>query len=77
MGRFGISTASGLRKKGHALDIINSLLCWGSARGARFAYLQVEESNVAAVSLYQKLGFKKSYSYWYRVGKDKTSYEEN
>ncbi|PCI77740.1 MAG: hypothetical protein COB20_07450 [SAR86 cluster bacterium] len=73
MGLFGISTASGHRKRGHALEIINSLLCWGFAKGARFAYLQVEESNQAAVNLYQKLGFKKSYSYWYRVGKRKGS----
>ena len=73
---FGISTASGQRKKGYALDIINSLLCWGSARGARFAYLQVDEANFVAVNLYQKLGFKKSYSYWYRVGEYKTRNRE-
>ena len=73
LGLFGISTAMGQRKRGHALDIVNSLLCWGFAKGARFAYLQVEEANSAAVNLYQKLGFKKSYSYWYRVGKHKTS----
>jgi GNAT superfamily N-acetyltransferase len=73
LGLFGISTAMGQRKRGHALDIVNSLLCWGFAKGARFAYLQVEEANSAAVNLYQKLGFKKSYSYWYRVGEHKTS----
>jgi len=73
IGLFGISTASEHRKRGHALEITNSLLSWGLAEGARFAYLQVEESNLAAVNLYQKLGFKKSYSYWYRVGKHKTS----
>lgn len=69
MGLFGISTASEHRNKGHALGILDSLLCWGLGQGARFAYLQVEESNEAAVNLYQKLGFRKSYSYWYRVGK--------
>ena len=73
LGLFGISTAMGQRKRGYALDIVNSLLCWGFAKGARFAYLQVEEANSAAVNLYHKLGFKKSYSYWYRVGKHKTS----
>jgi len=76
MGLFGISTAIGQREKGHALDIINSLLCWGFAKGSRFAYLQVEEANSMAVNLYQKLGFKKSYSYWYRVGEDKTRNRE-
>lgn len=73
LGLFGIATASAHRQKGHALEIISSLLCWGAAKGARFAYLQVEESNQAAVNLYQKLGFKKAYSYWYRVGKHRTS----
>lgn len=73
MGLFGISTANEYRKMGHAFEVVNSLLNWGSAKGARFAYLQVEESNRAAVNLYEKLGFKKSYSYWYRVGKHKTS----
>lgn len=71
MGLFGISTASEHRNRGYALEIINSLLCWGILQGARFAYLQVEESNQAAVNLYQKLGFRKAYSYWYRVGKHK------
>jgi ribosomal protein S18 acetylase RimI-like enzyme len=55
------------------LDIVNSLLYWGSVQGAKFAYLQVEEANTAAVNLYQKLGFKKSYIYWYRVGEHTTS----
>lgn len=73
IGLFGISTASGHRKRGHALEIINSLLCWGVAQGAKFAYLQVEESNQAAVNLYQKLGFRISHSYWYRVGKYENS----
>ena len=69
MGLFGISTAIEHRKRGYALATIASLLKWGREKGARFAYLQVEESNQAAVKLYQKLGFKSSYSYWYRVGK--------
>ena len=68
MGLFGISTAAAHRKKGYALEVISSLLCWGIKQGAKFAYLQVEESNQAAVRLYQKLGFRKAYSYWYRVG---------
>ncbi len=73
VGLFGISTANAHMKKGYAFEIVNSLLGWGVTAGARFAYLQVEESNKAAINLYQKLGFKKSYSYWYRVGKHKTS----
>ena len=72
VGLFGISTAAEHRRQGHAREIIESLLRWGFVQGARFAYLQVEESNRPAVNLYESLGFKKAYSYWYRVGKQKT-----
>lgn len=68
VGLFGIATKREQRKKGYALDTMDSLLNWGISKGAKFAYLQVEESNHAAVSLYRKLGFKQTYSYWYRVG---------
>jgi GNAT superfamily N-acetyltransferase len=68
LGLFGIATAEAYRNKGHASRILASLLKWGYSRGARYAYLQVEESNHAALSLYQRWGFRKLYSYWYRVG---------
>jgi ribosomal protein S18 acetylase RimI-like enzyme len=35
--------------------------------GADKAYLQVMQSNVAAMQLYEGLGFRAAYSYWYRV----------
>jgi N-acetylglutamate synthase len=70
IGLFGITTAVAHRNKGNALEILNSLLEWGVSQGAKFAYLQVEEANHAALSLYRKLGFRNSYSYWYRVGKN-------
>ncbi len=69
VGLFGIATAIDHRQLGYASDIVISLLSWASQREARFAYLQVEESNEAAIKLYGKLGFRKFYSYWYRVGK--------
>ena len=68
LGLFGIATAEEYRNKGHASKILASLLNWGRSRGARYAYLQVEESNHAALSLYHRWGFRKLYSYWYRVG---------
>jgi GNAT superfamily N-acetyltransferase len=68
LGLFGIATAKEYRNRGHASKILASLLNWGRSRGARYAYLQVEESNHAALSLYQRWGFRKLYSYWYRVG---------
>ncbi len=36
-------------------------------RGAGTAYLQVLETNTAAIGLYRRLGFADSYGYSYRV----------
>lgn len=68
VGLFGIATDSNLRGQGHAESMVRALLNWALVRGVRYAYLQVEDSNVEAINLYKKLGFKKLYSYWYRVG---------
>ncbi|MBO7136327.1 MAG: GNAT family N-acetyltransferase [Spirochaetaceae bacterium] len=38
-------------------------------KGAHTSYLQVVQSNQIATHLYEKMGYNKSYSYWYRVKK--------
>jgi len=68
LGLFGIATAMDRRQQGHATAMLQMLLDCASARGARYAYLQVEASNTGAIKLYRKLGFEALYSYWYRVG---------
>ncbi len=68
VGIFGIASAASHRQQGHASAVLASLLHWALMRGARFAYLQVAESNQAAINLYRKLGFTRVYSHWYRVG---------
>ncbi|GJM12115.1 MAG: hypothetical protein DHS20C12_05180 [Pseudohongiella sp.] len=77
IGIFGIATAPDYRNQGHALKIVQSLLKWGMANAAKYAYLQVEESNHAAISLYEKLGFETAYSYWYRVGRHQGNRNED
>ena len=33
--------------------------------GAEHVFLQVVQTNQAAMNLYRKLGFRKDYTYWY------------
>jgi GNAT superfamily N-acetyltransferase len=45
------------------------MLGWAQENGARHAYLGVVELNSPARRLYDKLGFREAYRYWYRVPK--------
>jgi ribosomal protein S18 acetylase RimI-like enzyme len=65
-GLFEVATASDERGKGHGRRILLSALKWARLRGAKVAWLQVEASNVAALSLYRTLGFMPLYTYHYR-----------
>ena len=67
VGLYDIVTETASRGRGHARRLIGRLLEWGRAQGARRAYLQVEADNGPALRLYDKLGFREIYRYWYRV----------
>jgi|TARA_B110000116_G_scaffold141258_1_gene122443 GNAT superfamily N-acetyltransferase len=67
IGVFGVATHKYSRRKGLASSVINQLLQWGSENEATHGYLQVERTNYSAKRVYEKLGFRKLYSYWYRV----------
>ena len=69
IGLFDLITDSEARRKGFGTQIVLTILDWARERGARYAYLQVVEKNSAARKLYQKIGFKELYNYWYRVPK--------
>jgi len=66
LGLFEIVVAPGWRRRGHGREVTRSLLAWGAARGARHAFLQVVASNAPAIALYESLGFRHLYDYWYR-----------
>jgi len=66
LGIFGIATAPGSRRQGLAAALIGQLVHWGSSNGATSVYLQVEQANRPAISLYHKLGFQQAYRYWFR-----------
>ncbi|TIU20618.1 MAG: GNAT family N-acetyltransferase, partial [Mesorhizobium sp.] len=55
-----------VRNQGHARHLILSALKWARLRGAREAWLQVEDDNAPALTLYRSLGFDEVYRYHYR-----------
>ena len=67
LGLFDIATHGDHRKRGLASRLCQALMSWGHQRGARLAYLQVLAANSPAISVYEHLGFRRAYHYWYRV----------
>ena len=67
VGLFDVATAPAARRRGIARRVTAALLAWGTAAGARRAYLQVAEGNAAARALYASLGFLPAYRYVYAV----------
>jgi N-acetylglutamate synthase len=69
-GLFDLVTAPARRKLGHGAALVTSMLNWAREREAGYAYLQVVETNISARRLYEKLGFRELYRYWYRIPAD-------
>ncbi|SCE89397.1 Acetyltransferase (GNAT) family protein [Micromonospora purpureochromogenes] len=55
------------RRRGLAGRVVRALVDWGVAEGATHAFLQVEQRNTAAVTLYRGLGFTTHHTYLTRV----------
>ena len=53
------------RRGGLGTEMLTSALRWARISGARTAWLQVENSNDAALALYGRFGFQKAYAYRY------------
>ncbi|AIQ46387.1 hypothetical protein R70723_11250 [Paenibacillus sp. FSL R7-0273] len=67
IGLYDIVTAPGYRRQGLAEELILGLLHWGQAQGASASFLQVVLENAGASALYDKLGYREIYQYWYRI----------
>jgi ribosomal protein S18 acetylase RimI-like enzyme len=65
VGIHGLRTVSRLRNKGCARAIIAKLGEVATTRGMDQCYLQVEETNAPAISLYCRLGFLSTWRYHY------------
>ena len=68
LGLFQIATRPDSRGRGLATALCADLLRWAASRGAAGAFLQVEAANMPAVRIYELLGFRRHYHYWYRIG---------
>lgn len=66
---YDIVTSPEHRNQGLGEQLLLHLLHWGRAQGAQQGCLAVVASNASAVRLYEKVGFRMVYPYWYRVGK--------
>jgi ribosomal protein S18 acetylase RimI-like enzyme len=70
VGVYAIYVREDYRKKGLARAMCTCILKEGIKRGAKKAYLQVVAGNETAYRLYESLGFKYLYHYWFRVSKE-------
>lgn len=65
VGLFDIYIERSYRGQGYGRKLVESLLA-SENDISRTAYLQVVKENHRAIDLYESLGFKQLYSYWYR-----------
>ena len=65
VGIFGMATQPCYRRRGLGRSVLRTLLAWGAEHGALSAYLQTEERNYAAQTLYFREGFDRAYRYHY------------
>jgi len=68
IGIYAINVDKRYRRQGLARKICETLLSKAeSYPGVSKSYLQVISGNTPAISLYESLGFRKEYEYWFRV----------
>ncbi|MEV0897695.1 GNAT family N-acetyltransferase [Actinoplanes sp. NPDC049802] len=58
-----VQTVPAARRRGLGRHVMRGLARWASQRGATRVYLQVEERNAAAVTMYGRLGFSTHHTY--------------
>jgi ribosomal protein S18 acetylase RimI-like enzyme len=67
IGIFDVVVHEDFRENGYGKDIINGILGTALKKNVINAYLQVTVGNTPAEKLYEKIGFKEVYKYWYRI----------
>lgn len=67
VGIFDVVVSEKHRNNGYGAQLLINILKVAKSHGAKNAYLQVMINNLPAVHLYNKLGFREEYQYFYRV----------
>jgi GNAT superfamily N-acetyltransferase len=67
LGIYDVVTGAEYRNRGFGEQLLLNIMRWGRERGAERAELAVLLNNAPALRLYEKLGFREIYQYWYRV----------
>jgi ribosomal protein S18 acetylase RimI-like enzyme len=72
-GLTAIEVAPGHRRRGLATAVTAALAAQAAAHGAGHVYLQVEDDNEPARTLYRRIGFIAHHDYHYRVARERLS----
>ncbi len=67
VGLYDVFTSPSARSSGLATALCQHLLAESASHGGQVAYLQVEGTNIAAMRIYERLGFHVAYTYHYRI----------
>lgn len=70
VGMYDIYVHEEERRKGLGARIMKNIIYEAVQNGCKSSYLQVVDANEGAKRLYEKLGYEKKYSYWYRIKSD-------
>ena len=65
LGVFNVGAHPDSRRQGLASAVVGALCEWGGNRGLDEAYLQVSSGNQGALAVYERLGFRTLYEYFY------------
>lgn len=66
-GIFDLVTRKEDRNKGYGTNLVQKMISWAKHHKIPNFYLQVTAQNTPAIRLYEKLGYRYLYHYWYRV----------
>jgi ribosomal protein S18 acetylase RimI-like enzyme len=66
-GLFALQATTAARRRGVGKAVFRALVDGARAVGAHCLYLQVEQGNTPAQTLFRSLGFRRSHGYHYRT----------